>query len=184
MVLESWTVQDATYDGGGFGFYNYSQSDVRYAGFTVAPDAACGDNVVDAEAGEECDDGNNVDGDCCTFNCLVETMPGCVDTTTTTTTTTLLETTTTTLEPPTTTTLPVCPNLCGDPAPVFGLITAVDAGAILRASVSLWECPLCVCDVDNGGTVMASDALADLQFAVGLHVGLACPELLIVGSAR
>ncbi len=33
-VLESWTVDDDTYTGGGFGFYNYSQGNVLYSGFT------------------------------------------------------------------------------------------------------------------------------------------------------
>lgn len=34
QVLEHWTVSDDTYVSGRFGFYNYSQDDVRYMGFT------------------------------------------------------------------------------------------------------------------------------------------------------
>jgi hypothetical protein len=34
-VLESWTVNDNTYTSGKFGFYNYSQSQVEYQGFTL-----------------------------------------------------------------------------------------------------------------------------------------------------
>lgn len=36
--LESWTVPHSTYVDGKFGFYNYSQSHVRYAGFTQEDD--------------------------------------------------------------------------------------------------------------------------------------------------
>ena len=36
--LESWTVSDGTYADGKFGFYNYSQGNVRYAGFTQEDD--------------------------------------------------------------------------------------------------------------------------------------------------
>lgn len=68
-----------------------------------------------------------------------------------------------------------CPNDCGDPAVVFGTITAVDAGFILRTSVELETCELCVCDVDDSGEVLASDALSDLRYAVGLPDVLVCP---------
>ncbi len=33
---------------------------------------ACGDGTVDAAAGEECDDGNSRDGDCCAATCMFE----------------------------------------------------------------------------------------------------------------
>jgi len=39
----------------------------------------CGDGVVDQALGEACDDGNNVDGDGCSADCLVERVPGCGD---------------------------------------------------------------------------------------------------------
>ncbi|HYC55494.1 MAG TPA: hypothetical protein VEL28_11230 [Candidatus Binatia bacterium] len=264
MVLESWTVQDDTFTTGAFGFYNSSQDQVRYAGFTVEADELCGNDVLDE--GEECDDGNTAGDDCCTFNCLNVPSPQCTTTTTlpattstlapTTTTvpetTTTLAPTTTTLPqttttlPPTTTTLPEttttlppttlppvtttstlpattttlpettttlppttttivttttaeptttttlqtttslpvttttlvqeCPADCGDPATAMGIITAVDAGAILRASVGLRSCEPCVCDVNSNGSINATDALIDLQFAVGLPVTLNCPE--------
>jgi len=34
QVLENWTLADSTYTSGAFGFYNYSQGDVLYQGFT------------------------------------------------------------------------------------------------------------------------------------------------------
>ncbi len=37
----------------------------------------CGDGYLDTAAGEECDDGNNVDGDGCSANCTIE--PYCGD---------------------------------------------------------------------------------------------------------
>ncbi len=39
----------------------------------------CGDGMVVDEIGEECDDGNNLDGDGCTADCLLETPPVCGD---------------------------------------------------------------------------------------------------------
>lgn len=36
------------------------------------PDAACGDDHLDPEYGEECDDGNTVDNDGCDSSCTVE----------------------------------------------------------------------------------------------------------------
>jgi len=70
-----------------------------------------------------------------------------------------------------------CPNACGDPAEAHPLITAVDAGYILRTSVQLTTCPLCVCDLDNSGFILSSDALADLRYAVGLPQVLECPAV-------
>ena len=37
-LLQSWTVSDSTYTDGKFGFYNFSQGNVRYAGFTQEDD--------------------------------------------------------------------------------------------------------------------------------------------------
>ena len=34
--------------------------------------ARCGDGTLDIEFGEECDDGNNVNGDGCSRNCEIE----------------------------------------------------------------------------------------------------------------
>jgi hypothetical protein len=36
-------------------------------------------------------------------------------------------------------------------------------------------CPRCVCDVDAGGSVTATDALAILRAAVGNPIELTCP---------
>ncbi|MDQ7023627.1 MAG: hypothetical protein Q9M97_09120 [Candidatus Gracilibacteria bacterium] len=35
----------------------------------------CGDGIVDSSNGEQCDDGNNIDGDTCSATCEVETTP-------------------------------------------------------------------------------------------------------------
>ena len=53
--------------------------------------------------------------------------------------------------------------------------TATDALFILRVSVSLDSCELCVCDVDGSGLVAATDALATLQLAVSQPIELNCP---------
>jgi hypothetical protein len=54
-------------------------------------------------------------------------------------------------------------------------LSATDALFILRVSVSLDSCELCVCDVNDNGSVSATDALATLNAAVGLPVSLDCP---------
>jgi len=62
-----------SFQSGRFGFYNYSQPQVRYADFTVTDidaDALCGDGYLDV--GEECDDGNREDGDGCSSTCRLE----------------------------------------------------------------------------------------------------------------
>src|SRR5207302_7054316 len=76
----------------------------------VATLSTCGDGVRDAEAGEQCDDGNAVSGDGCEADCT-RSAPR-----TTTTTTTVTTITTTTL-PRTTTTLPPPPPDDGDLPP-------------------------------------------------------------------
>ena len=40
-LLDSITVNDDTYTGGGFGFYNYSQEQVRYGAFTPTALKVC-----------------------------------------------------------------------------------------------------------------------------------------------
>jgi hypothetical protein len=57
-----------------------------------------------------------------------------------------------------------------------GAVTAIDALAILKASVGGNECePLvCVCDVAGGGSINATDALQALRIAVGLAVAASC----------
>jgi YVTN family beta-propeller protein/cysteine-rich repeat protein len=39
---------------------------------TTAPPSVCGDGIVDAAAGETCDDGNTVAGDCCSPTCQID----------------------------------------------------------------------------------------------------------------
>lgn len=38
--------------------------------------ARCGDGISDPLAGEQCDDGNTIDGDGCSSSCLIEPMCG------------------------------------------------------------------------------------------------------------
>jgi hypothetical protein len=86
--------------------------------------------------------------------------------------------------PVTTTTLPPV-AACGDPlalhASSFGTtstgraVTASDALYTLQAAVGIATCAICVCDVDGGGSVAATDALAILRYAVGQPVTLNCP---------
>jgi 6-phosphogluconolactonase (cycloisomerase 2 family) len=101
------------------------------------------------------------------------TEPTTTSTVEPTTTSTVPETTTTSAEPTTTTTLE--PPICGD-VNDSGTVTAIDALAILKASVGGNECePLvCVCNVAGGGTINATDALQALRIAVGLAVATAC----------
>lgn len=62
---------------------------------------------------------------------------------------------------------------CG--LPLHDPATVSDAQFVLRASVDLEACELCVCDVDDSGETTSSDALTVLRSAVGLVVTLACP---------
>jgi hypothetical protein len=57
-----------------------------------------------------------------------------------------------------------------------GTVTSVDALAILKASVGGDQCEAfpCVCDVDGGDTITATDALLALRIAVGLSVTTSC----------
>jgi hypothetical protein len=55
-------------------------------------------------------------------------------------------------------------------------VTASDALFVLRAAVGSQTCPLCVCDVDDSGTIVSSDALRTLRAAVGQQVALVCPD--------
>ncbi|MFN2425332.1 MAG: hypothetical protein ABR587_02665 [Candidatus Binatia bacterium] len=53
----------------------------------------------------------------------------------------------------------------------------VDALYVLRSAVGLEQCTLLVCDVNGDFRIRASDALRLLQYAVGLPVVLACPDV-------
>lgn len=68
-----------------------------------------------------------------------------------------------------------CIDHCADPVAVFGEISVTDARYVLRAAVGLFECELCLCDVNGSGTVDANDALRALRYAVELPVSLECP---------
>lgn len=64
---------------------------------------------------------------------------------------------------------------CGSPSSRRTPPTASDALFVLRAAVGQRVCPLCECDTDSSGAIVASDALRVLQAAVGLQVSLTCP---------
>ena len=74
---------------------------------------------------------------------------------------------------PTTTTTLARPFVCGD-VDLSGTVTAGDALRILRFSVGLGECDVCLCDVISPGGVTAADALAVLRATVGIFADLSC----------
>jgi hypothetical protein len=86
---------------------------------------------------------------------------------------------------PTTTTTMVPPVACADPVALIArsaseglraeVISATDALYILQVSVGLLTCQICVCDVDGGGSIAATDALITLRKAVNLPATLNCP---------
>ena len=63
---------------------------------------------------------------------------------------------------------------CGQPLSTGAAPTSADALFVLRTSVELEECALCVCDVNESGGVTATDAMLVLQLAVGLPVTVSC----------
>lgn len=64
---------------------------------------------------------------------------------------------------------------CSQPQSTGATPTAGDCVYVLKASVQLVACELCVCDVNDSVTITASDALQCLRKAVGLTVTLKCP---------
>jgi hypothetical protein len=76
-----------------------------------------------------------------------------------------LSTTTTTLPNPT----------CGDPDG-NGRTTAGEALLALQTAVGFGTCPLCLCDINNSGTVTTADALGMLRAATNLPAALNCPS--------
>ena len=83
---KAWVIAVDKYDAGAkhdFGFvHRYSKTDnfkVRAGGETPPPPppppptCCCGDGVING--GEQCDDGNTVDGDGCSSTCQIETPP-------------------------------------------------------------------------------------------------------------
>lgn len=65
--------------------------------------------------------------------------------------------------------------VCGDVANSDLLHSSRDALRVLRASLNLDTCELCLCDTDSSLSVTVSDALMVLKKAVGLEVQLSCP---------
>jgi hypothetical protein len=74
-------------------------------------------------------------------------------------------------------------GVCGVPEGDAAPPTAADALHILNASVDNVTCNICVCDVNSSGDINTSDALLDLQAAVGLDVDLDCSECEAEGLA-
>jgi hypothetical protein len=52
----------------------------------------------------------------------------------------------------------------------------VNAIFVLQAAIALRDCELCICDVDDNGTINTSDALRILRTCVNLPVTLECPK--------
>jgi cysteine-rich repeat protein len=164
-------------------------------GECTAVDPECGNGV--REAGEDCDDGNLVEGDECPSSCTfpttttTTTLPATTTTlpptttvpettttlaSTTTTlpgTTTVPPTTTTTLPPPTTTTLPVTTTS-------FGATTTSLPPTTTTTLPGVPECgdPVALTAFATAGTrtnaLTASDALFTLRTAVGSQTCALC----------
>jgi hypothetical protein len=64
---------------------------------------------------------------------------------------------------------------CGQPASQGDQPTATDALFTLRASIAAETCSVFVCDVNDSGSVTASDALLILRRAIDQNVVLMCP---------
>jgi hypothetical protein len=64
---------------------------------------------------------------------------------------------------------------CAQPATSGVKPSASDALAVLRRAVGTRGCNLCICDVDNSGNVVATDALLTLKYAVGQDITIGCP---------
>jgi hypothetical protein len=93
----------------------------------------------------------------------------CVDAVTTTTTSTTTSTTSTT-----TTTRPTGPRACSD-FDGSGAVTASDCLGVLKTALDLDVClPLCVCDPNDDGKILASDALMCLRAATSQEVDMLC----------
>jgi hypothetical protein len=70
---------------------------------------------------------------------------------------------------------PVGTSPCGDPIDPGSGLKVSDALGVLRASIGLFACELCICDVDGSGSVLATDALLVLNASVGLPITRRCP---------
>jgi hypothetical protein len=67
------------------------------------------------------------------------------------------------------------PGSCGQPFSAGADPATSDALFVLRASVGLEDCDLCLCDLNGNGTVAANDALIDLRLVVGQSGPTNCP---------
>ncbi len=65
------------------------------------------------------------------------------------------------------------PVLCGD-FTGDNVVSASDALGVLRGVVGAEQCPVCVCDVDNSNSTVATDGLILLRFAVGVQPSISC----------
>jgi hypothetical protein len=134
---------------------------------------SAGDFVVSTTAAGRLVDGDEVEvNPPPSLKVLVECpgqFPADVTTTTTVTSTTLEVASTTS------TTLQAGDGDCGQPVSTGASPSATDALFTLQTAVDQRSCPLCVCDVDDSGAVVASDALAILRASVGVSTSLECP---------
>jgi len=65
---------------------------------------------------------------------------------------------------------------CGQPQSTGANPSASDCAYILKTSVQILSCDVCICDVNNSTTITASDALLCLRKAVAQPVVLNCPS--------
>lgn len=68
---------------------------------------------------------------------------------------------------------------CGQPASLGDGPAASDALFVLKSAIDVLECALCICDVDDSGSVLTSDALRTLKGAVGQPVVFGCPLCVV-----
>ncbi len=64
-------------------------------------------------------------------------------------------------------------GVCGD-ANADMSVNSSDALAALETGIGAGDCPVCICDVDQIGGVIATDALLILRFGVGHAIVLSC----------
>ncbi len=70
-----------------------------------------------------------------------------------------------------------CSNLCANPhEPNIDDVDIIDCLFSLRATVSLENCPVCICDVNADGKVTVTDTLKILRYLVLLPEELQCPD--------